>query len=169
MAAWESVTFEDVTIDFTPKEWTLLDTSGRKLYKDVMLENISHLVSVGYQFCKSDVIFHLAKDEMEWTVEGRGFSQGQSPGRAISHKLQEILPTQQISRENTPIVMSTKSTQENPFKWNDMAKNVTESSALSQNVFTYRAKKSFVNHQCGNSFNNYLYLNQCKKNETSKS
>ncbi|ELW62558.1 hypothetical protein TREES_T100007786 [Tupaia chinensis] len=44
-----------------------------------MLENISHLVSVGYQFCKSDVIFHLAKDEMEWTVEGRGFSQGQSP------------------------------------------------------------------------------------------
>ncbi|KAM8764579.1 uncharacterized protein V5649_020253 [Rhynchonycteris naso] len=65
-----SVSFKDVAVDFTREEWQQLDPEQKMTYKDVMLENYSHLVSVGYHIIKPEVITKLEQGEEPWIVEG---------------------------------------------------------------------------------------------------
>ncbi|KAF5923863.1 hypothetical protein HPG69_007494, partial [Diceros bicornis minor] len=77
MLSQGSVSFEDVAVDFTGEEWQLLDSAQKTLYRSVMLENFSSLVSLGFQVIKPDVIFKL-EQEQPWIIDedipGQNFS-----------------------------------------------------------------------------------------------
>ncbi|XP_037064526.1 zinc finger protein 431-like isoform X2 [Peromyscus leucopus] len=45
-----SVTYDDVHVDFTKEEWALLNPSQKYLYKNVMLETYRNLTIIGYSW-----------------------------------------------------------------------------------------------------------------------
>ncbi|EDL24048.1 mCG122860 [Mus musculus] len=75
----KTVTFKDVAVDLTQEEWQQMKPAQRALYRDVMLETYSNLVTVGCQVTKPDVIFKLEQAEEPWVLEEEMFWR-RSPG-----------------------------------------------------------------------------------------
>ncbi|XP_052044998.1 zinc finger protein 39-like [Apodemus sylvaticus] len=63
------VSLEDVTVKFTCEEWQNLNNALKMLYRNVMLETYSSLLSLGQYIPKPELIFKLEEGEEPWTAE----------------------------------------------------------------------------------------------------
>ncbi|KAL4698888.1 hypothetical protein H8959_011545 [Pygathrix nigripes] len=79
------MTLKDVIVEFTKEEWKLLTSAQRTLYKDVILENYSHLVSVGYHVNKPNAVFKLKQGKEPWILEV------EIPHQVLPCELEEII------------------------------------------------------------------------------
>ncbi|XP_048193191.1 zinc finger protein 39-like [Perognathus longimembris pacificus] len=84
----ELISFEDVCVDFTWEEWKDLDDAQRTLYRDVMLETYSNVVSLGHCVSKPEVIVKLEKRAEPWVGEAQD-KKNKDFTRASLRELQE--------------------------------------------------------------------------------
>uniref|UniRef100_A0A8C6CHV5 KRAB domain-containing protein n=1 Tax=Moschus moschiferus TaxID=68415 RepID=A0A8C6CHV5_MOSMO len=98
-----SVSFRDVAVDFSREEWQQLDLDQKNLYRDVMLETCSHLLSIGYQVPEPEV-FMLEQGKEPWALQGEGPYQS-CPGEKLRDHNQcaKILSYKQVPSQHQKI------------------------------------------------------------------
>ncbi|XP_037674263.1 zinc finger protein 596-like isoform X1 [Choloepus didactylus] len=186
MEAMESVTFNDVAIDFDAEEWALMDTRQRHLFRHVMLESIHHLVSVDRQndHRKEEMITMPGicnKDKYTTQAKQQISNIGEDPfgiidlGEEFIHSRLDDMETKTYLNEQYPKTINFQSffsthkqiqTGNNSYDCRLCGKAFRNISVLRQHERTCTGEKRYVCHLCGKSFTRCCNLKEHERNHT---
>ncbi|KAM4876461.1 zinc finger protein 483 [Thomomys bottae] len=78
----EPILFEEVAVDFSRSEWKKLKPTQRELYKEVLLESLRNLESLGFQVSKFNLLSQLKWVKLPKLLE-KELSKESKPGKLV--------------------------------------------------------------------------------------
>ncbi|XP_070935927.1 zinc finger protein 337-like isoform X6 [Macaca nemestrina] len=145
--------FGDVTVDFTQKDWRLLNPAQRALYREVTLENYSHLVSLGILHPKPELIRWLGQGEAPWGEERRC-----RPGPRAGIYAEHVLRPKNLGlahQRQQQLQFSDQSFQSDTAEGQEKEKSskpMAFSSPPLRHAKTHSGEKPFICSECGQGF-----------------
>ncbi|XP_038168556.1 zinc finger protein 120-like isoform X2 [Arvicola amphibius] len=138
-----TLTYDDVHVDFTWKEWTLLDLSQRNLYKDVMLDTYYNLTLIGYTWEDRNIEEHCQSSKRHERPErnhpGEKFSVYNQYVKAFAYD-------RHLQRHESTLIG------EKPFECHQCGKAFAYHSYLQRHGRTHTGEKPYECNQCGKAF-----------------